>query len=194
MKSILSIVTAVMVLVMIPAIALAQTSDTTTTIEERIAERQANRTDRITGAIQTRVEARCVIADGVIEAAISEARTVRERRVTAYNAIDQKVDEVTLLAGSAGADTSGLETVSTTFTSQVEAFFADFDVYQQSLSDASQIECSDDAEAYYYAVSDARTQKRSLKADSKVIRELVQGDMRSEMQAIRDQLTTDGES
>ena len=165
---------------------------TTRTSQQRIADRSA-RIEAITDAVRDSVIESCSRVETILTAATQESEEVRNRRERIYSSIQSSLADITLTATDANLDTTNLSKATASLDVQLEAFFADFDVYEAALADAGSLDCTTETDDFYNAVVDARQQRRTLKGLSLEIRTFVQSDIRGVLADLRTQFNSQSE-
>ncbi len=157
--------------------------------DARKAERKERIEERVDQARLTQAAARCTGAQNALEAAVNRVEGVQTRRTEQYGKISEKLNGLTNRIRATDIDTTNLEAQIEQFDTLVQEFYAELNVYYLALSDASEMDCEADAEAFLLAVEDARESVPTLKDMAKAIRSQVRDTIVSTLRSIADELS-----
>lgn len=141
--------------------------------EKRLEEYKGKTKNRISIAEQNRIRSVCVASQVKIKALTSRVNNFSSRRTKVYEEIKNKttdfVDELKLTT----ADTTKLDAAIIELTTMSGKFSQDLDIYQITLTDLYQMDCSKDPVAFKSAVDVARTERNNLNTQSNEIKTFV---------------------
>lgn len=160
-----------------------------TTLADRLAKRKADLATKLTTAQTTRLKARCQAAQTKLTTVNEHAQTASGNRITAYNNIETKLNELVTKLGS-DADTTDLQAALATLSTKMDGFEADVTTYKQTLADLLAVDCASDPTSFRASLDSAKTEQAKLTADSAAIRTFLQETIKPLLQTIRSSLET----
>jgi hypothetical protein len=171
---------------------MSTTADTVkTTITERLAQRKAALTTKLTNAQTTRLKARCQAAQVKLQAVSQRAITADTRRSTAYKNIQDTLATLVERVGDQ-ADTTELEAALTALGTNVTAYETAATNYKQTLADLGELDCVADPTAFKASLESAKTEQSSMKDAAVAVRAQLQDTIKPLLEALKLNLKAGG--
>lgn len=157
------------------------TPSAATTLEQRVAQRKAERNITLTQPETSRVVSQCIGAQGNLRKLQQETTVLAQARSTVYRNIDGKLWVAIGRLKLAGKDTFELEKKRADLAAKVGAFQAGLTVYQQTLDDGALINCKADPVGFKAIIETARIYYGQVQGHSSDIRAFVVNDIKTSL-------------
>lgn len=198
-KMVMGMATALaLVIIAVPAMTTAQTDSASDTASDQATDRQARIdafkervTTRLTAAQERRIANACKAAQGKVTSLQNNLTTAVEKRRSAYANVSDKLEEIVRKLQAASVDTTELEAAITEMNRQAAAVVSAIESYSATLADLAGMDCEADPQGFQAALTVAREQRTALVGQVQGLRDYINGTIKPNLQAIREQLTND---
>lgn len=153
--------------------AVPPTAPAGSSLEQRVAQRKAERPVTLDQRDQQRTITQCTNAQSKIRTLKQQSTTVIDNRVKVYRQIDAKLWIAIGKLKLAGKDTFELEKQRNALAQSVATFQATAQQYQQVLDDAALVNCKSDPAGFRSLLETAREYRKALRSQATQIRETV---------------------
>lgn len=158
------------------------------TLEQRVAQRKAERNVTLTAREQQRLTSTCVLVQTKIRALQQKTTPALDNRAKIYKQIDGKLLIMIGKLKIAEKDTSQLEKRRAGFADKINAFQSSGQSYSQALDDIAAVNCKADLVGFKALLETARLYRPQIRAQSDDIRNYLNNDVKPAISAIATEL------
>jgi len=196
----LSAFAAVLLLVLSPAVVLAQTEDTTndtlveetsqtttvdesttegtTTIAERVAARKTALGEKLDAKRESLLLRKCEAAQTKLVSLANRVQLVNAKRMRAYQGFGDKFNGLLSRLEDAGADVTELRAVLSTYSDMTDQLGEEFGQYEMAVSDSAEMNCTGDPTGFEATLREARQLVKGLKDVIADLHDYLRGEVR----------------
>lgn len=160
---------------------------------QRINERKAKATAKLTAAQQRRIQARCKAAQVKLGTLSTKGQAVQTKQVTRYADITTKLEAVATAAKSNGADVTELTAQIAMLQEKSTALIESFNTYINSVDDSAVLDCIGDPVAFKASLDSGRAGLKELRSQSAEIRAYLKDTIRPTLTALKEASNTDAQ-
>lgn len=142
-------------------------------LQERISKNKEALKSSLTKTQQTRVKARCKLAQVKVKVVNDKVKTFKTNRVGVYEKIAKKLTDLSTKLKNGGVETSELDTQITQLQTLITNFQTDVSELHQHTADLANMNCQTDPSGFKAALEALRTERESVANDSKAIRSYI---------------------
>lgn len=160
---------------------------------EEGAQKAKERADGLKAEIQQRVEERCEDVELRVAERIERFIDNKDMHVENYNAVIEKLNEISAKAGEMGLDTTELDAAIGEFQSLVENYAAEYVSFIDMLSEAQSLVCGESEGEYRDMLRLSRNQLLTAREARIATRSYYAEEVRGAIQDLRDQVANSAE-
>jgi uncharacterized coiled-coil protein SlyX len=179
-----------------PAIAQTTTNSTTSVSERaaRIEERKKLLKSALTTAETTKLQTKCVVAQGLIQRAATQTSQAVAAHTAIYDKTQTKLAALIAKLESQNFSTAELRNAKTELTAKIDAYNTDVKSYQQALSDTSVMGCASDPTGFKASLEASRTAREKVRTDAEGIQTYITKTLKPILTSIGDKLKASSSS
>lgn len=152
---------------------------------ERLKGRVAEFKVKLTADEQTRLKARCTSAQAKVKTVESNVDKGVNNRISAYEALLDRLDKLTVKLKEKSIDTTKLEQQRAALEVTIEKFKTDLAAYKVTLDDLKGLGCTEDPAAFKAALEAARAARLVVKNDAAAVRTYVQDTIKPTLKELK---------
>lgn len=168
----------------------AQVYAQTETLQDRVKRYKAQLGEDPSKSELDRLKLRCSVSQTALKNLQTRVTAAQESRTEAYNSIHTKLNELITVLNEANIETSDLTAQTKALKAKTDAFATNVTAYQQAVTDASEINCSEDPLALRAAIAEGRNQLTKLVSDVSEIRSSINNLVKPSLQKVKKDLQT----
>lgn len=159
-------------------------------LKDRLEKHKAELKIKLNAAEKTRIEARCVAAQGVVSKVKGRAKGLETSRTEVYSNITGRLTDLSVKFKNKGTDTTVLDADLVILKQDIATFNSDLAVYKQNVSDLATLDCKAEPDAFKAALLATRTSLETVNKDAAAVRTYVNDTIKPLLKTLRSQLET----
>lgn len=184
---------------------LAQELEETSTVEQirqtpenieqdraaRLQQYREQATEKLSEIRQERIQGRCEAAQTRLQSILDEDKIKADTRIEAHTRITATIQQTVIAVDAAGASAALLQQVSDDLQFRSDQVMVALKTYITALEDITALDCTTDVEGFQAGLSLARQERANLRTLTVSFREYVKSDVKTALQQIKSELSTE---
>lgn len=143
------------------------------TLKDRVENRKVEQKVTLEATQKANIQKKCKGAQAALGKARTKSTAAEKRSFAVYEKLDNKVESLMQKLNTANIASADLLQANETVEGKVTALRQPYDAYQQSLEDATAIDCTANPEDFKAALQEARTKHREIKLVNASLRKTI---------------------
>lgn len=162
------------------------------TLQQRVQKYQEAAKTRLTNAQKLLVASRCKAAQGKVSSVKGRVTGLETSRTQVYGNLQDRLTKLSEKLKAKTIDTTTYDAQVAELKTMIDTYNTDLAKYREAVTDLSEMECTTNPDGFKAALEAARTARVKVVADGQAIKTYLNGTLKPTIQALHDQVKTEG--